>query len=44
VLEVSGDGAYDLSYPVDRPKGEAVAAFEAWILREAALTSEVPPR
>jgi LysR family glycine cleavage system transcriptional activator len=43
-LEVPGDGAYYLSYPIDRPKGEAVAAFEAWILREAALTSEAPHR
>jgi LysR family transcriptional regulator, glycine cleavage system transcriptional activator len=40
-LEVPGDGAYYLSYPMDRAKGEAVAAFETWILREAALTSEV---
>ena len=40
-LEVPGDGAYYLSYATDRAKGEGVAAFEAWILREAALTSEV---
>ena len=40
-LEVPGDGAYYLSYPMDRPKGEGVAAFETWILREAALTSEM---
>lgn len=34
-LEVPGDGAYYLTYPLDRPKGEGVAAFEAWILGEA---------
>lgn len=39
-LEVPGDGAYYLSYPMDRSKGEGVAAFETWILREAALTAE----
>lgn len=39
-LQVSGDGAYYLGYPTERPKGERVAAFEAWILREAALTDE----
>ena len=40
-LEVPGDGAYYLSYPMDRSKGEGVAAFETWILREAALTAEM---
>jgi len=39
-LEVPGDGAYWLGYPADRPGQEAVAAFETWILREAAITDE----
>jgi LysR family glycine cleavage system transcriptional activator len=37
-LEVPGDGAYWLAYPGDRPKPDAVSAFETWILREAAVT------
>ncbi len=41
-LQVSGDGAYFLGYPTDRPKSEGVAAFETWILREAAITDEQP--
>ena len=34
-LEVPGDGAYYLSYPLQRAKGECVAAFEVWIMGEA---------
>jgi LysR family glycine cleavage system transcriptional activator len=37
-LEVPGDGAYFLAYRGDRPRSEAVAAFETWILREAVTT------
>jgi LysR family glycine cleavage system transcriptional activator len=37
-LEVPGDGAYWLAYPGDRPRPDAVSAFETWILREAAVT------
>jgi LysR family glycine cleavage system transcriptional activator len=37
-LVVPGDGSYYLAYPAERPKSEAVAAFEAWILREAAAS------
>jgi len=35
-LRVPGDGSYWLGYPTDRPMQEGVAAFETWILREAA--------
>jgi LysR family glycine cleavage system transcriptional activator len=38
-LEVAGDGAYWLACPPDRPRNEAVAAFESWITREAAVTA-----
>ncbi|HEX8012970.1 MAG TPA: transcriptional regulator GcvA [Casimicrobiaceae bacterium] len=37
-LQVPGDGTYYLGYPGERPKSEGVAAFETWILREAAIT------
>lgn len=43
-LQVPGDGAYYLGYPADRPKSEGVAAFETWLLREAALTDEALAR
>jgi len=43
-LQVPGDGAYYLGYPIDRPKSEGVAAFETWLLREAALTDEALAR
>jgi LysR family glycine cleavage system transcriptional activator len=39
-LQVDGDGAYWLGCPADRPRHEAVATFEAWILREAAVTDD----
>lgn len=39
-LQVPGDGTYWLGYPTDRPKQEGVAAFETWILREAAISDE----
>ncbi|MEP7206297.1 MAG: LysR substrate-binding domain-containing protein, partial [Casimicrobiaceae bacterium] len=39
-LEVPGDGAYFLAYPIERPKGDGVAAFETWLLREAAVTDQ----
>ena len=39
-LQVPTDGAYYLGYPADRPKSEGVAAFETWIVREAAKTDE----
>ena len=39
-LEVAGDGAYWLGCPADRPRHESVAAFETWILREAAITDQ----
>ncbi|MHB1201398.1 MAG: transcriptional regulator GcvA [Polaromonas sp.] len=42
-LQVPGDGSYFFAYPVERPKGEGVRAFEAWLLREAALTDEKMP-
>ena len=35
-LQVPTDGAYYFGYPAERPKPERVAAFEAWIVREAA--------
>jgi LysR family glycine cleavage system transcriptional activator len=38
-LQVPGDGAYFLGYPGERPKGEGVAAFETWVLQEAAITN-----
>ena len=39
-LQVPTDGAYYLGYPADRPKSEGVAAFETWIVLEAAKTEE----
>jgi len=44
-LQVPTDGAYFLGYPADRPKSDVVAAFETWIVREAARTDELlaPP-
>jgi len=39
-LQVPGDGAYWLAYPVDRPKPDTVSAFETWVLGEAAVTDE----
>ena len=39
-LQVPGDGAYFLGYPAERAKGEGVAAFEGWILHEAAMTEQ----
>jgi LysR family transcriptional regulator, glycine cleavage system transcriptional activator len=39
-LEVPGDGAYYLAYPGERSKSDGVAAFETWIMREAAKTEE----
>ena len=41
-LEVPGDGAYYLSYPLQRAKGECVAAFEAWIIGEARNMNGTP--
>ena len=38
-LQVPGDGGYYLAYPAERPKSEGVAAFETWIVREAAVTA-----
>ncbi len=43
-LEVPGDGAYYLSYPLQRTKGECVAAFEAWIMGEARSMNGTPSR
>jgi LysR family glycine cleavage system transcriptional activator len=37
-LQVPGDGAYWLARPADRPRHDAVGVFEAWIVREAAVT------
>lgn len=34
-LQVPTEGAYYFGHPADRPKPERVAAFEAWIVREA---------
>lgn len=42
-LQVPGDGSYFFAYPFERPKSEGVSAFEAWLLREAALTDEKMP-
>lgn len=35
-LQVPTDGAYYFGYPADRPKPDRVAAFEEWIVDEAA--------
>jgi LysR family glycine cleavage system transcriptional activator len=39
-LQVPADGSYYFAYPVERPKGDRVAAFEEWILREAIKMEE----
>lgn len=39
-LQVPGDASYWLGYPTDRPQPEGVAAFETWILREAAIMDQ----
>jgi len=39
-LQVPGDGAYFLAYPMERTQSPGVAAFEAWVVREAARTEE----
>ena len=39
-LPVAADGSYYFGYPTQRPRSERVAAFEAWIVREAARTEE----
>lgn len=37
-LQVPGDGSYYLAYPIERAKSLGVAAFEAWLLSEVALS------
>jgi LysR family transcriptional regulator, glycine cleavage system transcriptional activator len=39
-LQVPTDGAYYFGYPAERPRCDRVAAFEEWILREAAKMEE----
>jgi LysR family transcriptional regulator, glycine cleavage system transcriptional activator len=39
-LQVPADGSYYFAYPAERSKGERVAAFEEWILREAIKMEE----
>jgi LysR family glycine cleavage system transcriptional activator len=39
-LQVPTDGAYYFGYPAERPTSNRVAAFESWILREAAKMQE----
>jgi LysR family glycine cleavage system transcriptional activator len=39
-LQVPTGGAYYLGHPAERPKSNRVAAFEEWILREAAKMQE----
>ena len=39
-LPVAADGSYYFGYPKERPRTERVAAFEAWIVREAAICEE----